>query len=78
MATTKDYIVPNMCIIHSMNGHCSFKMSSTFEQSIEMKTKLTKLSMEQDLKVRKGKQSGALKYLQLNKLSKGVGVLYLN
>ena len=57
-----------------MNGHCSFKMSSTFEQTNEMNTKLTKSSMEQVLKVRKDKQSGALQYLQLNKLSKGVGV----
>ena len=34
--------------------------------------------MKQVLKVRKDKQSKALEYLQVNKLSKEVGVLYLN
>ena len=48
-------------------------MSPNFAYSNEMKTKLIKLIMEQVLKVRKDKASGALKYLQLNKLSKDVG-----
>ena len=34
------------------------------------------LIMKQVLKVRKEKQSGALPYLQINKLDKDVGVLY--
>ena len=47
--------------------HYSFKMSSNFAQSNKMKTKIIKLMMNE---VRKDKQ--------VNKLSKDVGVMYIN
>ena len=53
-------------------------MLSNFAQSNEMKTKLIKLITKKALKVQKDKQSKALQYLQVNKLSEDVDVLYLN
>ena len=50
--------------------HYSLKMSSNFAQSNEIKKKLMKLIIKQVLKVEKGKQRGALQYLQVDKLSK--------
>ena len=43
-----------------------------------MKKKLLKLMTKQVLKVQKDKQSVALQYLQVNKLSKDIGILYFN
>ena len=43
-----------------------------------MKTNLAGLNTKQFLKVRKEKQSRALKFFEVNKLSKDVGVSYLN
>ena len=43
-----------------------------------MKTNLTRFNTKQFLKVRKEKQSGALQFFKVNKLSKDVDVRYLN
>ena len=43
-----------------------------------MKTNLIRLNTKQFLKERKDKQSGASQFFEVNKLSKNVGVRYLN
>ena len=54
--------------------HYSFKMAINFVKIDEMKTNLTTLNTKQFLNVRKGKQSEALQFFEVNKLSKDGGV----
>ena len=56
----------------------SFKMAINFVKTNEMKPNLTRLNTKQLLKVRKQEQSGALQFLEVNKVNKDVGVRYLN
>ena len=56
--------------------HYSFKMAINFAKIDEIETNLTRLNTKQFLKVRKEKQGGA--FFKVNKLSKDVGVQYLN
>ena len=59
-------------------GAFSFKRAINFVKIDEIKTNLTRLNTKQFLKVRERKQSGALQFFEVNKLSKDVGVRYLN
>ena len=53
-------------------------MAINFVKTNEMKPNLTRLNTKQLLKVGKQEQSGALQFLEVNKVNKDVGVRYLN
>ena len=58
--------------------HYSFKMAINFVKIDEMKTSLTRMNTKQFVKLRKEKQSQALQFFEVNKLSKDKGVRYSN
>ena len=60
------------------NVHYSFKIAINFVKINEMKKKFNQIKHQALPKKRKEKQSGALQFFEVNKLSKDVGVWHLN